>query len=83
MEQQPIEHYIGKIKSLATNQTEFVHGLLLHLLQTCQKMDIVIEELGNEEIKEELAELRQDLPNMVMAIASEVELINKNKNQLS
>jgi len=83
MENESIEDRIKGMKSAATNQTEYVQGLIMLLLINCKTLDEVIENLGNDDLKEVVVNIRKDIPELLMAVASEAELINKNKNQLS
>ncbi len=78
-----IEVLMDELKSAATSQTEVVQGLMLVLMGMCQKIDGAIEEYGDDRIKEELGTLLQDLPEILMAISMQVDLIHPSNNQIS
>jgi len=73
---------IQKLKTAAANQTEFVHGLLMVVMLHCQELDSVIEEHLSDEVKEQVAAIREALPEYLLAVGQEVEKIHPNNNRL-
>jgi hypothetical protein len=83
MENLEIESRIKDLKAAATNQTEFVHGLVMFLLIHTKAIDDIIESYGSDELKELAAPFRQAIPEFGMALATEISKINENNNELS
>ncbi len=82
MEDISIEERIKEMKLAATSQTEFVHGIIILLIINCKALDEAIENFGNDDLKGVVKEVRKSLPELLMAISTEVELIHTQNNQL-
>jgi hypothetical protein len=78
-----IDSKIQDLKSAATNQTEFVHGLVMFLLIHTKAIDDIIESYGSDELKELSAPFRQAIPEFGIALATEIGKIHENNNELS
>jgi hypothetical protein len=83
MEDKSIKERINEMKLAATNQTEFVQGIIILLMINCKALDEAIENLGDDDLKGAVHELRQSLPELLMAISTEVGLIHTQNNHLS
>ena len=51
MENLDVDLKIQELKAAATNQTEFVQGLLIYLLIQSKTLDDIIENFGTEDLK--------------------------------
>jgi len=78
-----IDSKIQDLKATATNQTEFVHGLLMYLMIQTKAIDEIIENYGDKELKEVAEPFRQAIPEYCMALAVEIGKIIENNNELS
>lgn len=83
MENSETESRIQGLKAAATSQTEFVNGLLIHLLIHIQTLDEIIEENGTDELKDNVEPLRSIIPDLIVRISDEVGKIHENNNELS
>ena len=83
MENSELDSKIQDLKASATDQTEFVHGLLMYLMIQTKAIDDIIENYGNAELKEVAEPFRQAIPEYCMALAVEIGKIHEGKNVLS
>lgn len=82
MEHKTIEVRIKEMKSAATSQTEFVQGLIVLSMINCSALDEAIENLGDDDLKSAVEEIRQNIPELLMVLSAEVDLIHAQNNQL-
>lgn len=83
METTTVNSKIQQLKETATTQTEFVHGLLILLLIHAQAIDNIIENYGDNELKELANPFRNAIPELGIALSNEIDNIHKNNNLLS
>ena len=82
MEHTTVASKIQEIKSVSTNQTEFVFGVLMLLMGQSQALDEIIENCDDEVLIAQTASFRQEIPEYFMVLAQEISQIHPNNNEL-
>lgn len=82
MEHITVASKIQEIKSVSTNQTEFVFGVLMLLMGETQVLNEIIENCDDEALIAQTASFRQEIPEYFMVLAQEISLIHPNNNEL-
>ncbi len=82
MEHSTVASKIQEIKSVSTNQTEFVFGVLMLLMGETQVLNEIIENCEDEALIAQTAPFRQEIPAYFMVLAQEISLIHPNNNEL-
>ena len=83
MEHTTVASKIQEIKSVSTNQTEFVFGVLMLLMGQSQALDEIIENCDDEVLIAQTASFRQEIPEYFMVLAQEISQIHPNNNELA
>lgn len=82
MEHSTVSSKIQEIKSVSTNQTEFVFGVLMLLMGQSQVLDGIIENCDDQALIAQTASFRREIPEYFMVLAQEISLIHPNNNEL-
>jgi hypothetical protein len=82
MEHTTVASKIQEIKSVSTNQTEFVFGVLMLLMGQSQALDEIIDNCDDEALIAQTASFRQEISEYFMVLAQEISLIHPNNNEL-
>lgn len=82
MENLDVDLKIQELKAAATNQTEFVQGLLIYLLIQSKTLDDIIENFGTDDLKEVAGPFRHAIPHCLMSLSVEIQNIHVNDNKI-